>query len=132
MRITEYFVKRPVLFWSLMVGIIFAGIISFIQMPKLEDPAVAVKQAMVVIPYPGASAHEVELNVAQTSFPINSSDALTGITVNGKAWNDSQLAARTLFDFLVPYCRLQTVQRHLTPLIVVKHGLLKISVNSFP
>ncbi len=65
MRITEYFVKRPVLFWSLMVGIIFAGIISFIQMPKLEDPAVAVKQAMVVIPYPGASAHEVELNVAQ-------------------------------------------------------------------
>lgn len=65
MGITEYFMRRPVLFWSLMVGIIVAGIISFIQMPKLEDPAVAVKQAMVVIPYPGASAHEVELDVAQ-------------------------------------------------------------------
>lgn len=65
MNITEYFMKRPVLFWSLMIGIILAGILSFIQMPKLEDPAVAVKQAMVVIPYPGASAHEVELNAAQ-------------------------------------------------------------------
>ena len=47
-----------------MAGIIVAGIIAFIQMPKLEDPAVAVKQAMVVVPYPGASAHEVELDVA--------------------------------------------------------------------
>ena len=34
-------------------------------MPKLEDPAVSVKQAMVLVPYPGASAHEVELKVAQ-------------------------------------------------------------------
>ena len=56
--------RRPTLFWSLMAGIIVAGIICFIQMPKLEDPAVAVKQAMVVVPYPGASAHEVELDVA--------------------------------------------------------------------
>ena len=64
MKATEFFMRRPTLFWSLMVGIIVAGIIAFIQMPKLEDPAVAVKQAMVVVPYPGASAHEVELDVA--------------------------------------------------------------------
>ena len=64
MKITEFFMRRPTLFWSLMAGIIVAGIICFIQMPKLEDPAVAVKQAMVVVPYPGASAHEVELDVA--------------------------------------------------------------------
>ena len=64
MKATEFFMRRPTLFWSLMAGIIVAGIIAFIQMPKLEDPAVAVKQAMVVVPYPGASAHEVELDVA--------------------------------------------------------------------
>ena len=52
-------------FWSFIVGIIIAGVISFNQMPKLEDPAVAVKQAMVIIPCQGASAHEVELKVAQ-------------------------------------------------------------------
>jgi multidrug efflux pump subunit AcrB len=64
MKITKFFMKRPTLFWSLMAGIVIAGIISYIQMPKLEDPAVAVKQAVVVVPYPGASAHEVELKVA--------------------------------------------------------------------
>lgn len=65
MKITEFFMKRPTLFWSFAVFIIVAGILAFMQMPKLEDPAVAVKQAMVVVPYPGADAHEVELEVAQ-------------------------------------------------------------------
>ena len=65
MRITRYFMERPTLFWSFIVGILLAGIIAFNQMPKLEDPAVAVKQAMVIIPCQGASAHEVELKVAQ-------------------------------------------------------------------
>lgn len=65
MKLTEFFIKRPTLFWSLMAGILIAGVLAYLQMPKLEDPAVAAKQAMVVIPYPGASAHEVELKVAQ-------------------------------------------------------------------
>lgn len=56
--------RRPVLFWSFMVAIIVAGVLSFVQMPKLEDPAVSAKQAMVVISYPGASAYEVEQEVA--------------------------------------------------------------------
>lgn len=65
MKLTEFFMKRPMLFWSLMAAIIIAGVLSFVQMPKLEDPAVSAKQAIVVIPFPGASAHEVELKVAQ-------------------------------------------------------------------
>lgn len=58
--------KRPTLFWSLMTFILIAGVLAFLQMPKLEDPAVSVKQAMVIVPYSGATAHEVELKVAQT------------------------------------------------------------------
>ena len=65
MKVTEFFMRRPTLFWSLMAGILIAGVIAYMQMPKLEDPAVAVKQAMVIVSYPGASAHEVELEVAQ-------------------------------------------------------------------
>lgn len=64
-RITKFFMQRRTLFWSLMIGIIIAGVLSFLNMAKLEDPAVPVKQAMVIVPYPGASAHEVELNVAR-------------------------------------------------------------------
>ncbi len=64
-RVTEFFVKQPLLFWSAVVAILIAGVVSFMWMPKLEDPAVAVKQASVVAIYPGATAHEVELEVVQ-------------------------------------------------------------------
>jgi multidrug efflux pump subunit AcrB len=57
--------RRPTLFWSIMIGVIFLGIFAFNRMPKLEDPAVAVKQAMVVVSYPGADAYQVELDVAK-------------------------------------------------------------------
>ena len=65
MKITRFFMQCPILFWSLMVAILIAGVLSFVQMPKLEDPAVSAKQAMVVVSWPGASAHEMELKVAQ-------------------------------------------------------------------
>ena len=63
--LTEFFVKRPIIFWSFVVGILLIGVLSYIKMPKLEDPAVAVKQASVVLVYPGATAHEVELEAVQ-------------------------------------------------------------------
>ena len=65
MKMTEFFMRRPILFWSFMAAILIAGILSFLQMPKLEDPAVSAKQARVVIAWPGASAHEIELKVSQ-------------------------------------------------------------------
>ena len=63
--LTEFFVKRPIIFWSFVVGILLIGVLSYFKMPKLEDPAVAVKQASVVLVYPGATAHEVELEAVQ-------------------------------------------------------------------
>ncbi len=63
-RLTEFFIRRPVIFWSMVVAIIIAGVLSFLNMPKLEDPAISGKQAMVVLLYPGASAHKVELDAA--------------------------------------------------------------------
>lgn len=63
MRITEFFMQRRTLFWSLMVIILLAGVGFFLRMPKLEDPAVTVKQASVVVIYPGADAETVERDV---------------------------------------------------------------------
>jgi multidrug efflux pump subunit AcrB len=57
--------ERTTLFWSLMIGILLLGVLSYSQMPKLEDPAVPVKQVAVIALYPGADAHTVELDVAQ-------------------------------------------------------------------
>lgn len=64
-KCVKFFMQRPVIFWSLMAAIIIAGVLAFVQMPKLEDPAVSAKQASVVVVWPGASAHEMELKVAQ-------------------------------------------------------------------
>ncbi|MDR1258551.1 MAG: efflux RND transporter permease subunit [Tannerellaceae bacterium] len=47
----------------LMVVMIVGGAYSFYNMNKLEDPEIKVKMAMVVTTYPGASAHQVELEV---------------------------------------------------------------------
>jgi multidrug efflux pump subunit AcrB len=64
-RMTKFFMSRQTLFWSLVVGILLMGVISYMRMPKLEDPAVPIKQVSVVALYPGADAHTVELTVAQ-------------------------------------------------------------------
>lgn len=62
-RVTEFFMKRQTLFWSVMVLIVLVGLLTFFRMPKLEDPAVSVKQASVVVLYPGADATRVEKEV---------------------------------------------------------------------
>ena len=43
--------------------LVIGGFLSYQDMSKLEDPAIQVRQAMVVTTYPGASAHQVELEV---------------------------------------------------------------------
>lgn len=45
------------------VVLVVGGVLAYDAMSKLEDPAIKVKQAMVVTTYPGASAHQVELEV---------------------------------------------------------------------
>lgn len=46
--------------WVLIIG----GLFSYYLLPKLEDPELKVRQAMVVGIYPGASSYEVELELA--------------------------------------------------------------------
>ena len=43
--------------------LVIGGLLSYYDMSKLEDPAIKVRQAMVITTYPGASAHQVELEV---------------------------------------------------------------------
>ena len=43
--------------------LLLGGVFAYDSMSKLEDPEIKVRQAMVVTTYPGASAHQVELQV---------------------------------------------------------------------
>ena len=47
----------------LVVMLVAGGVYSAYNMSKLEDPEIKVKMAMVVTTYPGASAHQVEMEV---------------------------------------------------------------------
>lgn len=52
------------LVYFLIAVLLIGGIHSFYDMSKLEDPEIKVKQALIVTAYPGASAHQVELEVS--------------------------------------------------------------------
>ena len=45
------------------------GFVAYYMMPKLEDPEIVVRQAVVVGIYPGASSHQVELELTVTAMP---------------------------------------------------------------
>lgn len=54
--------NRKLLYFAIAV-LIIGGAVAFYDMSKLEDPEIKVKQAMVITTYPGASAHQVELEI---------------------------------------------------------------------
>ena len=63
MNFTKYALKNKALVYFFIFVLVVGGIYSFFTMSKLEDPAITVKQAMVVTTFPGASAWQVELEV---------------------------------------------------------------------
>jgi multidrug efflux pump subunit AcrB len=63
MKITEFCLENRVTTLFLTVVAIVGGLYSFNNMGRLEDPEFTIKDALVVTPYPGASAAEVELEV---------------------------------------------------------------------
>lgn len=61
--ISKWAFKNRNLVYFLIAVLLVGGGISCYQMSKLEDPEIKVKLAMVATVYPGASAHQVELEV---------------------------------------------------------------------
>lgn len=75
MDISKWAFHNRNLIYFLITVLTVGGILSCYQMSKLEDPEVKVKLAMVVTTYPGASAHQVELEVTD---PLEKSIRLMG------------------------------------------------------
>ena len=63
MDFSKWAFKNRNLVLFLIAVLMLGGVLGAYQMSKLEDPEVKVKTAMVVTMYPGASAHQVELEV---------------------------------------------------------------------
>ncbi len=62
-NLSEWALANKKLINFLVTMITLGGVIAYLGMPKLEDPEIKVKEAMVITVYPGASSHEVELEV---------------------------------------------------------------------
>ncbi|MEQ5807502.1 efflux RND transporter permease subunit [Alteromonas sp. NFXS44] len=65
MRIATYSIKNPLTVWLLMLICLIGGVTGVVAIGKLEDPAFAVKTAIVTTTYPGATAEEVELEITE-------------------------------------------------------------------
>jgi multidrug efflux pump subunit AcrB len=63
MNIAQFWIERRVITLVLTVVMLGAGMAAYQGMSRLEDPEFTIKEALVVTPYPGASAAEVEEEV---------------------------------------------------------------------
>ena len=65
MNIAEFSIKKSVITYTLTVVLLVIGYYSYQGLPRLEDPEFAIKDAVIVTPYPGASPEDVEKEVGK-------------------------------------------------------------------
>ncbi|MGM0633127.1 MAG: efflux RND transporter permease subunit [Pseudomonadota bacterium] len=65
MDIARHAMERPVNTWLVVLICLLGGIWGVLTLGRLEDPQFTLKMAVVVTPYPGATAEEVELEVTE-------------------------------------------------------------------
>lgn len=63
MHLSELIFKKKSIFYFVFLVMIAGGYISYQSISKLEDPEITVMMSKIVTIYPGASAHEVEMQV---------------------------------------------------------------------
>jgi multidrug efflux pump subunit AcrB len=65
MSIARAAVTRPLYTWILILFCLIGGAAGYLAVGKLEDPTFTVKTAMVITPYPGATADQVASEVSE-------------------------------------------------------------------
>ena len=63
MNIAEFSIKKRTITLVLTILMLGGGIMAYQKLGRLEDPEFTIKSALVITPYPGASAAEVEEEV---------------------------------------------------------------------
>ena len=64
MNLAEFSIRNRTTVLVLTAVLLFGGALSFNQLSWLEDPEFTIKEALVLTPYPGATAEEVEEEVS--------------------------------------------------------------------
>ena len=59
-NLSELALKNKVLVWYFIVIIAIAGVFSYMKLGRMEDPAYTVRQMVVTVAWPGASAQQMQ------------------------------------------------------------------------
>lgn len=65
MQIARLAIEKPLYTWLLILMCLFGGAAGYFAVGKLEDPVFTLKSALVITPYPGATASEVAVEVSE-------------------------------------------------------------------
>ncbi|WP_295317507.1 efflux RND transporter permease subunit [Roseobacter sp.] len=65
MQIARNAIERPLYTWLLMLFCLLGGAAGYLSVGKLEDPLFTLKNALVITPYPGATASEVATEISE-------------------------------------------------------------------
>lgn len=65
MRISHFFINRPVFAWVIAIVIALTGILAIIRLPVTQYPTIAPPAVSISVSYPGASAETLENTVTQ-------------------------------------------------------------------
>ena len=62
-NVAELAIRKQLITWVLTLLLLVGGLLAFQSMARLEDPEYTIKEGLIITPYPGASAAEVEEEV---------------------------------------------------------------------
>ena len=109
MNIAEYTIKNTVLSVIVILLTIVGGWQAYQGMARFEDPEFTIRQALVVTSYPGASPHEVALEITE---PLEKAiqqmaevDTIESVSTAGK----SQITVEIKYDFSPTKADLQLI-----------------------
>ena len=114
----RFFTETRHVSWVLLAGTIVWGIYGYFQMPQRKDPEIQIRQALVLCPWPGATAEKIEElvtrrieekvaeNVKVEKVESNTRTGVTavyitlveGVADTGKEFDDIKLKLDTLTD----------------------------------
>jgi multidrug efflux pump subunit AcrB len=100
MEIARRSIERPLYTWIFMLFCLFGGAAGYLSVGKLEDPLFTLKSALVITPYPGASAAEVATEISEViEAEIQQMDEVKTITSrNSPGVSVIEVEVRDSFD----------------------------------
>ncbi len=65
MNISQLFVTKRPIAWTVMISMLVWGVYAYLMMPQRQDPIIPVVSGVILTPYPGAEAEKVEQEVTR-------------------------------------------------------------------